>query len=403
MDRYIFPEHVISCLAFDARDLFVVEIAPNPTRGTHRSRESKMEALDQVTRPSAHPPEPSVVADQLAAGSANHPVWKAQILRCISANWLYRDDMRFVLRIFSALEGTRRDCMSVLETRAGSNTGVRSISDSKPNPILSAWASELSETMDPTVELPTFYRYFALQCSLFCRDGDIGDVAAFLLGGELVMARAYTYMAKALREATDRPAPEVEPGKTRELAGVIASAPSPAGPSSHQAALEQALAYYVQLFEDLYQAVRSRRMATASDRIQARASLQREDQPPIPLSPGVGPIIMETRDDDNNIHFSVERYPGNYEALDPRVVRIPPGRTNNRHKHAHETLFYFISGTGRILVGSTWVPVKAGDAVFAPRWAIHQTHNTGNTELVLLAITDYYLTHQVYVGAYDKV
>jgi mannose-6-phosphate isomerase-like protein (cupin superfamily) len=149
--------------------------------------------------------------------------------------------------------------------------------------------------------------------------------------------------------------------------------------------------------------VRSRRMATASDRIQARANLQRDDQPPIPLSPGVGPIVMETRDDDNNIHFSVERYPGNYEALDPRVVRIPPGKTNNRHKHAHETLFCFLSGTGRILVGSTWVPMKAGDAVFAPRWAMHQTHNTGNTELVLLAITDYYLTHQVYVGAYDKV
>jgi mannose-6-phosphate isomerase-like protein (cupin superfamily) len=362
-----------------------------------------MEALEKVTRPSALTAEPSVIADQLAAGIANHPVWKAQLLRCISANWLYPDDMRFVLRIFAALEGTRRDCMSILETRAGNDTGIRAISDGKPNPILTAWAAELSETLDPTAQLPTFFRYFALQCSLFCRDGNIDDVAAFLLGGELVMTRAYTYMAKALREVTDRPAPEVEPGKTRELAGIIAGAASPDDPSSHHAALEQMLAHYGQLFEDLYQAVRSRRLATASDRIQARASLQQDDDPPIPLSPGVGPIVMETRDDDNNIHFSVERYPGNYEALDPRVVRIPPGKTNNRHKHAHETLFYFISGTGRILVGTTWVPVKPGDAVFAPRWAMHQTHNTGTGELVLLAITDYYLTHQVYVGAYDKV
>jgi mannose-6-phosphate isomerase-like protein (cupin superfamily) len=85
------------------------------------------------------------------------------------------------------------------------------------------------------------------------------------------------------------------------------------------------------------------------------------------------------------------------------VVRIPPGKSNNRHKHAHETLFYFVSGTGEILVGEKWVPVRPGDAVFAPRWAIHQTRNTGTSELTLLAITDYYLTSQVYVGKYDKI
>lgn len=108
-------------------------------------------------------------------------------------------------------------------------------------------------------------------------------------------------------------------------------------------------------------------------------------------------------DEDRDIEFTVERYPCTAEVLDPRVVRIPAGKRNNRHKHAHETLFYFISGTGEILVGETWVQVKPGDAVFSPRWAVHQTHNTGQEELVLLAITDYYLTSQVYVGRYDKI
>jgi mannose-6-phosphate isomerase-like protein (cupin superfamily) len=359
--------------------------------------------VEKVNRPAAQTSDPTALADQLAAGVKNHAVWNAPILRAISASWLYPDDMRFVLRILAALDATRRDCVSVLDSRAGNDTGVRPISSGKPSAILTAWASHLSEPPDPIEPRPTFFRYFELQCSLFCRDNPIADVAAFLLGAELVMARAYAYMAKALREATDRPAPELEPGKTRELAAIIASAaPSGVQPTQH-AAVELMLTHCGQLLEDLYHAVRSRRLTVASDRIQARESLEKAEEPPIPISPGVGPIVMETRDDDNNIHFSVERYPGSYEALDPRVVRIPPGKTNNRHKHAHETLFYFIAGTGRILVGTTWVPVTAGDAVFAPRWAMHQTHNTGSSELMLLAITDYNLTHQVYVGAYDKV
>lgn len=113
--------------------------------------------------------------------------------------------------------------------------------------------------------------------------------------------------------------------------------------------------------------------------------------------------MLKESDERRSIEFSVERYPCTAEVLDPRVVRIPPGKYNNRHKHAHETLFYFISGVGEILVGDTWVKVKPGDAVFCPRWAIHQTHNTGGKELVLLAITDYYLTSKVYIGKYDKI
>ena len=174
-------------------------------------------------------------------------------------------------------------------------------------------------------------------------------------------------------------------------------------PTPVHAAMDRMLSLALQLFEDIYQAVRSARMAAPFDRIQMRTSLAREDEPAIALYPGVGDIVCEARDDDRGIQFTVERYPGRFEALDPRIVRIPPGKTNNRHKHAHETLFYFVSGTGRILIGTTWVPVKPGDAVFAPRWVMHQTHNTGDSELVVLAITDYYYTVQVYIGNYDKV
>lgn len=169
------------------------------------------------------------------------------------------------------------------------------------------------------------------------------------------------------------------------------------------AAVEKLMVLHRDFHRDLYAALRFNRIQASMDGIQSRRSLETESESPVALSPGIGEIMLNAIDVKRNIEFSVERYPCTAEVLDPRVVKIPPGKYNNRHKHAHETLFYFVSGTGEILVGETWVHVRSGDAVFAPRWAIHQTHNTGTEMLVLLAITDYYFTNNVYVGKYDKI
>ncbi|WP_375414274.1 cupin domain-containing protein [uncultured Bradyrhizobium sp.] len=168
-------------------------------------------------------------------------------------------------------------------------------------------------------------------------------------------------------------------------------------------AVDTFLDLQLEFLSDLFDLMRLNRLDGPIDRIQARRSLERTEEPPIALFPGVGEIMFAEEDEKRSIQFTVERYPCTAEVLDPRVVRIPPGKYNNRHKHAHETLFLFFAGTGEILVGETWVKVKGGDAVFCPRWAIHQTHNTGPDEMVLLAVTDYYLTSQVYVGKYDKI
>jgi len=88
------------------------------------------------------------------------------------------------------------------------------------------------------------------------------------------------------------------------------------------------------------------------------------------------------------------------ETLDPRVVRIPPGRCNERHKHAHESFFYVISGRGRVRVGDSLFEIGAGDMAFVPRWALHQTENTGAEEMVIIAVTDYNLAAKACVGEY---
>ncbi|HYV04352.1 MAG TPA: cupin domain-containing protein, partial [Blastocatellia bacterium] len=103
-----------------------------------------------------------------------------------------------------------------------------------------------------------------------------------------------------------------------------------------------------------------------------------------------------------NIQFEVERLPLNTEALDPRIVRIPVGRYNERHRHAHETIFYIMAGEGKVVIENSAIEVRPGDVVFVPRWAMHQSQNGGDTEMVILAVTDFGLTGRAYVGDYSK-
>jgi mannose-6-phosphate isomerase-like protein (cupin superfamily) len=103
-----------------------------------------------------------------------------------------------------------------------------------------------------------------------------------------------------------------------------------------------------------------------------------------------------------NIDFTVDILPFPLQVLDPRIVRIPPGKNNELHKHAHETVFVFISGSGHVKIDNLEVPVKPGDFVFIPRWCMHQSINTSNSEMIFLAIADFGLTGKSFTGNYLK-
>jgi mannose-6-phosphate isomerase-like protein (cupin superfamily) len=115
-----------------------------------------------------------------------------------------------------------------------------------------------------------------------------------------------------------------------------------------------------------------------------------------------GTPMYANRNDRLNIAFAVERlaYPG-IQTMDPRLVRIAPGRNNELHRHAHESLFVVIAGAGFVLIGDTRVAIATGDVAFVPRWVMHQTSNPGTSELVILAITDFGFTSAV-LGDYDR-
>jgi quercetin dioxygenase-like cupin family protein len=80
------------------------------------------------------------------------------------------------------------------------------------------------------------------------------------------------------------------------------------------------------------------------------------------------------------------------------MVHIPAGKYNEWHKHAHETLIHILEGTGRVVVDDRPFAVQPGDSVRVPRWAMHQTQNTGPTAMRFLAVTDFRFSQQAYVG-----
>jgi len=145
--------------------------------------------------------------------------------------------------------------------------------------------------------------------------------------------------------------------------------------------------------------------------VRALAELAASRKPPVEL-PDVtgwvraagagGPTMYENKNEKLNIDFQVERLTfAGLQTMDPRIVRIPPGRNNERHKHAHESLFVVLEGSGEVLIGEQRVPIATGGIAFVPRWLFHQTINTGTTDLVVLAITDFGFTSAV-LGDYDR-
>jgi mannose-6-phosphate isomerase-like protein (cupin superfamily) len=106
--------------------------------------------------------------------------------------------------------------------------------------------------------------------------------------------------------------------------------------------------------------------------------------------------------DELNIDFAVQILPFPMEVLDPRIVRVKPGKANEMHRHAHETVFIFLEGNGKVIVDQFVNAVAPGDFALIPRWCNHQSVNTGDSDLVFLAVADFGLTGKSFVGNYLK-
>ncbi|MDB9413553.1 cupin domain-containing protein [Microcystis aeruginosa] len=110
--------------------------------------------------------------------------------------------------------------------------------------------------------------------------------------------------------------------------------------------------------------------------------------------------LYKNKVDKLNIDFNVFRLPFALEVLDARLVIVKPGKANEMHKHAHETVFVFLQGQGKVIVDQYENEVEPGTFAVIPRWCVHQSVNLGEEELIFLAIADFGLTGKSFMGNY---
>lgn len=117
--------------------------------------------------------------------------------------------------------------------------------------------------------------------------------------------------------------------------------------------------------------------------------------------PGEG-LHYSNRDERLGIDFQVEKLAfAGLQVMDPRVVVIAAGCCNEKHRHAHESIFVVLTGEAELQIGQQITVLGTGAVAYVPRWVVHQSRNRSATEpLTLLAITDFGLTSAV-LGDYD--
>ncbi|HEU4729331.1 MAG TPA: iron-containing redox enzyme family protein [Kofleriaceae bacterium] len=260
------------------------------------------------------------------------------------------------------------------------------------------------------IEYAPFTRHFVRAYLEHAQRLEPVAAAAFLaIGTEGIVARMYEIMRTGLRRA-GIPDSELEffdlhiacdDAHAATLEHLMLSyADRPGWFDACAEGLSRALDLRAEFFDALFDAVQNQRLAPMLRRMQAHQSLARDlDDAALYHRPGDATVAMYANAVDKlNIEFTVERLPVAAEVLDPRIVRIPAGKYNEKHRHAHETLIHILEGAGQVVIDDRTLPVRGGDTVLVPRWALHQTQNLGSSELRFLAVTDFGLSQRAYLG-----
>jgi len=260
------------------------------------------------------------------------------------------------------------------------------------------------------IDCALYTRHFVREYLGTCLDsGPLAGAAFLSLGTEGIVAQLYGIMLTGLRSA-GIPDHELEffhihiacdDDHAKTLENMMTSYADESGWfDTCLAAMTRALDLRAEFFANVFDALQHRRVIAIASRMQGRESLASGlPDTAIHHRPGdTTEALYANQVDKLNIEFTVERLPLSAEILDPRMVRIPAGKYNEKHKHAHETLIHVLDGSGQVLVDGRALSVKPGDTILVPRWAMHQTQNLGPTEMRFLAVTDFRFTQRAYLG-----
>lgn len=103
-------------------------------------------------------------------------------------------------------------------------------------------------------------------------------------------------------------------------------------------------------------------------------------------------LLYKNAIENEGINFYVNQIDIPSDSIDTRILHINSNSKTECHRHAHESVFYVLEGKGTVKIDKSSLEIHSGDIVYVPRWVLHQTINLTNSELKILAITDYGLT-----------
>jgi pyrroloquinoline quinone (PQQ) biosynthesis protein C/quercetin dioxygenase-like cupin family protein len=358
---------------------------------------------------------------------SEHQFWNNRLFRACRQGYLSVEDFQFIFsqyylysknftRYIAALMANSND--DYHRSRLSENLweeGGGAQPDKRHAELFRKFLREALTINPGTIEYSDSAAYFVREYLDFCLKSHPMAASAFLsLGTEGIVARMYSIFVDGLQKAGIddskleffhiHMACDDDHAITLEKI-MLSYSDQPDWYNSCLQAMDWALTLRYRFFESLYEGLQQRRLKGLIDRIQSRESLAPKTEDPTKLvwRQGCGAIPLYSNTSERlNVQFAVERLPLQTEALDPRIVRIPVGRYNEKHRHAHETIFYIMAGEGRVVVDNVSIGVNAGDVIFVPRWAVHQSQNTGNSEMLILAVTDFGLTCKAYIGDYNK-
>jgi pyrroloquinoline quinone (PQQ) biosynthesis protein C/mannose-6-phosphate isomerase-like protein (cupin superfamily) len=360
---------------------------------------------------------------RLHAAQSEHPFWDNRVFRACAAGALTKDDFRFFFSQYYLYSQSFTRYLAALMASCESDfhrarlaeniweEGGGTAPERRHAQIFRRFLRDgLGADVDD-IDFSDATRFFVREYLDFCLHAHPAAGSAFLsLGTEGIVPRMYGILVNGLLKAGVaeehvgffRIHMECDDDHAETLQQMMVSyTGTPDWLNTCHRSMDYALSLRRRFFEQLYDAIEARRLRGIVERIQKGESLAAEAPSLIDVrfrlgTPGLP--LYDNTDAALGIGFSVERVPFKTDVFDTRLLRVAAGRSNEKHKHPHESLFYVVSGRGRVTVNHATFEVEPGDLVFVPRWAMHQSHNTGAAELTILALTDFGLTEKAYVG-----
>lgn len=364
----------------------------------------------------------STAHSSLARFQRDHAIWDSPLLVACNEGTLSRDEFRDVFSQYFLYSQNFTRYLAALMASCESDLFRAQLSENlwdegggreperRHSQIFRRFLTESLNVDLREIRYQPFAKLFASSYLDYCRNAPPHAVSAFLsLGTEGVVPRLYgifcTGLLKAGLQESDleffRIHMECDDEHAETLANMMRSyADRPNWYEDCRDAIDYALELRREFFAALYDFIVTRRITPVLDSI--RGTVARDVGAAAELKANVlraeGPLapLYDNVDASSDISFRVQRVNLPADVFDARTVEIAPHKTNEHHRHAHETLMVVLDGRGEILVGHTRIAAERGDVVYIPRWAMHQTRNTEATPLRLLAVTDYNLTRRLF-------